>query len=92
MIARLIAAWPLERYQLWLAYSDGAEGAVDLEDRLQEWSLDSLRDVRFFRQVTFNRDLNRLLWPDGTELETTALHREIRRRQRHSGRRRSRGC
>src|SRR5690606_18545303 len=58
MIARLIAAWPLERYQLWLAWSDGTEGAVDLEDRLREWSLDSLRDVRLFRQMTLNREPN----------------------------------
>jgi len=88
MIVRLIAAWPLERYQLWLAYSDGAEGAVDLEDRLQEWSLDSLRDLRLFRQLSFHRDLNRLVWPDGTELEGTTLYREIRRRQLNRGRRR----
>ena len=27
MISRLIAAWPLERYQLWLTYADGTEGA-----------------------------------------------------------------
>ncbi len=84
MIARLIAAWPLERYQLWLAYSDGTEGAVDLENRLQPWSLETLHDVRLFRRLTLNRELNLLMWPDGTELGTSVLYREIRRRQRRS--------
>ena len=45
MRAHLIAAWPLERYQLWLVYSDGTEGAVDLEDQLATRPLDALRDV-----------------------------------------------
>ncbi|MEZ5564672.1 MAG: DUF2442 domain-containing protein [Gammaproteobacteria bacterium] len=82
MIARLIAAWPLERYQLWLAYADGTEGAVDLEDQLKPWSLESLRDVRMFRRLKLNRGQNLLVWPNGVELETTALYREIRQRKR----------
>lgn len=49
MISRLIAAWPLERYQLWLTYADGTEGAIDLEEQLAPWSLDTLRNINEFR-------------------------------------------
>ena len=84
MTARLIAAWPLERYQLWLAYADGTEGAVDLEDQLIPWSLESLRDLREFRRLTLDRSQNALAWPGGIALDTTALYRELKLRQRRT--------
>ena len=82
MTVRLIAAWPLERYQLWLAYDDGTEGAVDLENQLATWSLEPLRDVREFRRLTLDRTQNLLLWPGGIVVHTSALYRELRMRQR----------
>ncbi|MSR08545.1 MAG: DUF2442 domain-containing protein [Gammaproteobacteria bacterium] len=82
MTVRIIAAWPLERYQLWLAYADGTEGAVDLEQQLAPWSLEPLRDVREFRRLTLNRSQNLLVWPSGVDLDTSALYRELRLRKR----------
>jgi hypothetical protein len=82
MTARLIAAWPLERYQIWLAYTDGTEGAVDLEDSLAPWSLEPLRDLREFRRLKLDRGRNLLVWPSGVELDPAAFHRELRLRRR----------
>ena len=83
MRARLIAAWPLERYQLWVVYSDGTEGAVDLEDRLVAGSLtEVLRDMREFRRLLPDRDQNLLVWPAGITLDAEPFHREIRQRRR----------
>jgi len=82
MTARLIAAWPLERYQIWLAYTDGTEGAVDLEDNLATWSLEPLRDVREFRRLKLDRGQNLLVWPSGVELDPAAFHRELKLRHR----------
>jgi hypothetical protein len=82
MTARLIAAWPLERYQLWLAYADGTEGAVDLENQLAPWSLEPLRDVLEFRRLTLDRTQNLLVWPSGVDLDTSALYRELKLRKR----------
>ena len=82
MTVRLIAAWPLERYQLWLAYADGTEGAVDLEQQLAPWSLEPLRDVREFRRLTQDRSPNLLVWPSGVDLDTSALYRELKLRKR----------
>jgi len=82
MTARLIAAWPLERYQLWLVYADGTEGAVDLEDQLSPWSLEPLRDLREFRRLRLDRSQNLLVWPGGSLLDPGALHRELRQRRR----------
>ncbi|MEQ1800779.1 MAG: DUF2442 domain-containing protein [Gammaproteobacteria bacterium] len=82
MTARLIAAWPLERYQLWLAYADGTEGAVDLEDQLAPWSLEALRDLREFRRLKLDRSQNLLVWPGGILLDTASLYRQLRQRRR----------
>ncbi len=82
MTARLIAAWPLERYQIWLAYVDGALRAIDLEDQLAPWSLEPLRDLREFRRLRLDRGQNLLVWPNGIELDPTALHHELKRRRR----------
>ena len=82
MTARLIAAWPLERYQLWLTYADGTEGAVDLEDQLAPRSLETLRDLREFRRITVDRSQNLLVWPGGMGLDATALYRELKLRKR----------
>ena len=82
MTARLIDAWPLERYQLWLAYADGTEGAVDLEDQLTPGSLEPLRDLREFRRLTLDRSQNGLTWPGGIALDTAELYRELKLRKR----------
>jgi len=82
MTVRLIAAWPLERYQLWLAYADGTEGAVDLEDTLSPAAREALRDLREFRQLRLDRGLNLLVWPGGTLVDAGPFHRELQQRRR----------
>lgn len=82
MVVRLIAAWHLERYQLWLAYADGTEGAVDLEDQLSAWSLEPLRDPGEFRRFRLDRGQNLLVWPNGLGVDAEALYRELRQRRR----------
>jgi hypothetical protein len=81
MISRLIAAWPLERYQLWLTYADGTEGAVDIEEQLAPWSLETLRDVREFRKLRIDRNRSLIVWPSGVDLDAHTLYRELRRRR-----------
>lgn len=81
MISRLIAAWPLERYQLWLTYADGTEGAVDIEEQLAPWSLETLRDVGEFRKLRIDRSRSLIVWPSGVDLDTHTLYRELRRRR-----------
>jgi hypothetical protein len=81
MVARLIAAWPLERYQIWLAFADGTEGAVDLEDRLPNGWREPLREPAVFRRVGIDRTQNGLRWPNGIGLDVAVLYLELRRRQ-----------
>jgi len=81
MVARLIAAWPLEHYEVWLAFADGTEGAVDLEGCLPACHREPLREASLFRRVGVDRAQNGLTWPNGADLDVTILYRELRRRQ-----------
>lgn len=82
MVVRLITAWHLERYQLWLVYADGTEGAVDLEDQLAPGSLEPLGNIGEFRRFRVDRGQNLLTWQNGLCVDATALHRDLRRRRR----------
>lgn len=84
MIPRLLAAWPLDRLQLWLAFGDGTEGAVDLEDHLGPRCLARLRDVREFRRLQLDRGRNILFWPSGVELHAGAPYRTLRQSENGS--------
>jgi Protein of unknown function (DUF2442) len=79
MPIRLIAAWPLERYQLWLTFADGTEGALDLEDSLPARQLEPLRDLHVFRRLQVNRRSNTLEWPNGTDMAAGVLYRKLQR-------------
>jgi hypothetical protein len=81
MVARLIAAWPLERYEVWLAFADGTEGAIDLEGCLPARHREPLREPALFRRVGVDRVQNGLVWPNGIDLDVTLLYRELHRRQ-----------
>jgi hypothetical protein len=87
MVAKLIAAWPLEHYEVWVAFADGTEGAVDLEKELASHALHPLKDLRLFRKVRIDRGLNLLAWPNGTGVDPSGAYRELRRRQRPARRR-----
>ena len=81
MISRLIAAWPLERYQLWLTYADGTEGAIDIEEQLAPWSLETLRDVREFRKLRIDRSRSLIVWPSGVDLDARRLYQKIKKQR-----------
>lgn len=83
MRTRLIAAWPLERYEVWLSFSDGVEGVVDMEAQLRGLRQQhGVRSVDHFRQLRVDRMLNRLAWPDGPVIDPMRLHRQLARTHR----------
>ncbi len=82
MVAKLIAAWPLEHYEVWVAFADGVEGAVDLGVRPVGRELPALRDLTLFRGLRIDRGLNALVWPDGSGLDPAPIYRELARDRR----------
>lgn len=54
-------------YIIWLKFSDGAEGEVDLENELFGEVFVPLRDKEFFKQFLLYPDWLTITWPNGAD-------------------------
>lgn len=52
-------------YKVWLKFSDGAEGEVDLSKELQGPIFEPLRDPEYFKG--FSLEGHTLTWPNGAD-------------------------
>jgi hypothetical protein len=62
-------------YRLWLRFSDGAEGEIDLEDELWGEVFEPLKDPSYFAQVKLDFDTVR--WPNDADLAPEFLRANI---------------
>ena len=58
----------LRAYILWLRFSDGAEGEVDLAQELTGEVFEPLRDPAVFAQVRVDTEVRTIAWPNGADL------------------------
>lgn len=68
MMLHVTAARYVGDYRLWLAFSDGAEGEVDLSGRLHGPMFEPLQDKTLFGQVKFDPEADTIVWPNGADL------------------------
>lgn len=54
-------------YRLWVQFSDGLEGEVDLCNELEGAIFLPLRDTGLFRQVRIDPDIHTISWPNGAD-------------------------
>jgi hypothetical protein len=69
---------PRGGYRLAVAFSDGSEGERDFADLIAEGGemVEPLRDVAFFARVFLDDGV--LTWPNGFDLDSIALHQEMK--------------
>ncbi|GAB1858773.1 hypothetical protein MHTCC0001_36160 [Flavobacteriaceae bacterium MHTCC 0001] len=72
-MVEVVEARPLEGLRLWLRFSDGKEGVVDLEGLELPGLLSRLRDPGFFAQVRVDPELEAPVWPGGLDLDPLVL-------------------
>ena len=65
---RLLEARWVRDFVLWLRFSDGSEGEVDLSGELDGPIFEPLSDPGYFRQFTLSPDLHTVVWPNGADL------------------------
>ncbi len=65
-------------YRLWLRFSDGAVGEIDLSGELWGPVFEPLRDLEQFQKVQVNPELHTISWPNGADLAPEFLHSQIR--------------
>ncbi len=54
-------------YKLWLRFSDGAEGEVDLQNQLDGEVFEPLKDTQTFKNFILDSDLHTVTWPNGAD-------------------------
>jgi hypothetical protein len=63
-------------FVLWLRFSDGASGEVDLRYELQGEVFEPLKDPSYF--ATFRVALDTVTWPNGADFAPEFLYERIR--------------
>jgi hypothetical protein len=74
-LPRLIEVRHVREHVLWLRYSDGVEGEVDLRDDLNGPMLEQLRDVSEFARARIEQ--GHLAWPTGADWSPESLRERL---------------
>ena len=64
-------------YTLWLSFSDGAEGEVDLSDSLWGPVFKPLKDKKVFKQAVLSPVLHTAVWPNGADFAPEYLRGKL---------------
>ena len=77
-MVRLEEARYVRDFVLWLRFTNGVEGEVDLRGELTGPVFEPLRDVQTFRSFQVHPDLHTVTWPNGADFAPEFLHSLIR--------------
>ena len=75
---RVVDAKYIRDYVIWLRFSDGTEGEVDLQDELSGEVFEPLRDKAFFKSFVLNPEWHTIAWSNGADFAPEFLHSSIR--------------
>jgi hypothetical protein len=77
MTARIVAARYVSGYSIWLRFSNGVEGVVNLGDELEGEVFQLLKRVEYFRQFELHPELRTLVWPNGADFAPEFLREKL---------------
>jgi len=61
-------------FRLFLRFSDGLEGEVDLAEELYGEVFEPLKNQDYFRQVRVDPEIGTICWPNGADFAPEFLH------------------
>jgi len=70
----VIEARHVKDYILWLRFSDGLEGEVDLESELEGEVFEPLREPEVFRSFSVHPEFRTVVWENGADLAPEFLY------------------
>ncbi len=75
---RLIEARYVRGFVVWLRFSDGSEGEVDLAAELSGPIFEPLRDPAYFRSFRLDPEFHTIVWPNGADIAPEFLYERVR--------------
>jgi hypothetical protein len=77
MLYRIERAEARTGYRLWVRFSDGTEGEVDLSGLVGKGVFDAWRDPSVFESVRVDQEAGTVVWPGDIDLAPDALYKDI---------------
>ena len=77
MMPRIVEARYVAGFKVWIRFSDGAEGDVDLSRELTGPMFAPLRNVEEFSRLKLHPELRTLVWPNGADLAPEFLRERL---------------
>ncbi len=74
---RIIDVKPLRNYRIWIKFSDGVEGEVDLSALVGKGVFSAWEDVDFFNSVFVDPESHTIAWENGIDLCPDNLYAKI---------------
>jgi len=68
----------LRGHSIWLRFSDGLAGEIDLQNELIGPVFEPLRDPEIFRDFRLDSELRTLVWPNGADFAPQFLRARLR--------------
>lgn len=78
MLPRLEEARHVAGHTIWLRFSDGAEGEVDLSGELYGEIFEPLRAPEYFKSFRVHPELRTLVWANGADFAPEFLRSALR--------------
>jgi hypothetical protein len=76
---RLVEARVVTPFTVWLRFSDGTEGRLDLAGELHGPIFEPLRDPSYFAQLRVDPELDTITWPNGADFAPEFLYESVKR-------------
>ncbi len=70
----VVEARHVHTYVVWLRFSDGVTGEVDLRARLRGRIFEPLKDVAMFSQLRVDPEIQTIAWPNGADFAPESLY------------------
>jgi hypothetical protein len=78
MLPHIVEGRYITGHTVWLRFSDGAEGEVDLANELYGPVFEPLRNIEVFREFVVHPELRTLVWPNGADFAPEFLRASLR--------------
>lgn len=75
---RIVEARYLSGHSIWVRFSDGPAGEIDLQNELIGPVFEPLRDPEIFRDFRLDAELRTLVWPNGADFAPEFLRAKLR--------------
>ncbi len=73
-------------YRIWVEFSDGRSGVVDLEDVLWGPVFEPLRDSEAFKRFSVSEEFHTIVWDNGADVAPEHLHDRLSGRSQERAR------